>query len=69
MTARSFDEMSLRNLHAQKVCSWLRGTIEIARVAKLTLIEVALETVEDVLHTGIHLQVYVVVQYECIACL
>ena len=67
MTARSFDEMSLRNLHTHKECPWLCGAIKVARVAELTFVEVALETVEDVLHTGIELQVDVVVQDECIA--
>lgn len=59
--------ISLRNLHTNKECPWLCGAIEVARVAELTFVEVTLEAVEDILHTAIHLQVYVIVQDECVA--
>ena len=59
--------ISLRNLHTHKECPWLCGAVEVARVAELALVEVALETVEYVLHACIELQVYVVVQDKCIA--
>ena len=57
----------MRNLHTNEERPWLCRTIEVARVAELSLVEVTLEAVEDILHTAIHLQVYVVVQDECIA--
>ena len=69
MTVHSCYTILLRNLHTHKECSWLCGAVEVTRVAELALVEVALETVEDVLHTGIELQVYVVVQDKCISCL
>ena len=57
------------NLHANKKCPWLCRAIEVARIAELSFVEVALETIEDILHTGIELQVNVVVKNECVSCL
>ena len=59
----------MRNLHSHKESPWLCGAVEVARIAKLALVKVALETVENVLHATIQLQVYMVVQDECIASL
>ena len=59
----------LRYLHTNEECPWLCWAVEVARIAELALVQISLETVEDILHTGIELQVYVVVQDECIACL
>ena len=61
--------MLLRDFHSNEECPWLCWAVEVARIAELALVKVTLETVEDILHTGIELQVYVVVQDECIACL
>ena len=57
----------MRDFHSNEECPWLCGAVEVARITKLVFVEVALEAVEDILHTGIELQVYVVVQDECVA--
>ena len=50
----------LCNLYSYKICPWLCRTIEVTRVAEFAFVEVALEAVEYVLHSGVHLQFYVV---------
>ena len=57
----------LRYLHTNEECPWLCGAVEVARIAELALVQISLETVEDVLYATIELQIYVVVQDECIA--
>ena len=42
----------------------LRETVEITGIAELALIQVLLETVEYILHTGVQLELDVVVQHE-----
>ena len=54
----------LRYLYSYKICPWLRGAVEVSRITVLASVKVALETVEDILHSGIELQVDVVTEYE-----
>ena len=42
----------------------LRGTVEITGIAELALIQVFLEAVEYILHTGVQLELDMVVQHE-----
>ena len=52
--------------HTHEECARLCGTIKISRVAELAFVEVLLETVEDILYTGVQLQLNVVAQHKCI---
>ena len=63
----SLTAQSIENLDSHEEGAGLCGAIEISRVAELASVEVFLETVEDILHAGVHLQFYVVAKHECVA--
>ena len=47
--------------------AWGGGAIDVARIAVHTLVQVALEMVEQVLHTRVHLQRIVLIQWDIVA--
>ena len=54
----------LRDFHSNEECPWLCWAVEVARIAELALVQISLETVEDVLYATIELQVYMVMEDE-----
>ena len=57
-------QLLVGNLEADEESARLCGTIEVARITELATIEVGLEVVQDILYTGVHLQLDVVLKDE-----